>query len=142
MATFHHMLMKSHVKLHKIIMNQAGNYGMTAGQPKILEYLSEVGKSDQKTIAGHCEIEPATVGSILTRMEKNGLVLREREEGNRRSVFVKLTEKGVLAAETTAKLFAEAEERALRGISEQDRIKLGEMLQTVYGNLKSSEDIQ
>lgn len=142
MATFHHMLMKSHLKLHKIIMNQACEHGMTAGQPKILEYLSEVEKSDQKTIAGHCEIEPATVGSILTRMEKNGLVLREREDGNRRSVFVKLTEKGRDAAYTTVELFAQAEQMALKGISEQDRIKLCEMLQKVYDNLRSSEDIQ
>lgn len=142
MNSFHHLLMKSHVKLHKAVMTKAAGYALTAGQPKILEYLYEVKRADQKTIAGHCEIEAATVGSILYRMEKSGLVQRERQEGDRRAVIVSLTAAGEVAAEETQRLFNEAEEQALKGISEEDRQKLCETLQKVYDNLKSSEDIQ
>ena len=94
MESLHYLLMKTHTILNRQILNCAGKVGLTAGQPKVLEFLSQHGESDQKTIASYCEIEPATVGSILLRMERSGLVVRQQHEGNRRSLFVSLTEQG------------------------------------------------
>lgn len=70
MESLHYLLMKTHTILNRQILNCAGKAGLTAGQPKVLEFLSQHGESDQKTIASYCEIEPATVGSILLRMER------------------------------------------------------------------------
>ena len=98
MESLHYLLMKTHTILNRQILNCAGKVGLTAGQPKVLEFLSQHGESDQKTIASYCEIEPATVGSILLRMERSGLVVRRQHEGNRRSLFVSLTEQGEQAA--------------------------------------------
>lgn len=140
MQPFHHLLMKAHTAMHKRIMTGAANHKLTAGQPKILEFLSVTGVADQKTIAQHCEIEPATVGSILGRMEESGLITRSREEGNRRSLFVTLTERGKVAAEQSEKLFREGEETALAGIDEKDRQLLCKLLDKVYHNLKDAED--
>lgn len=140
MQPFHHLLMKAHTAMHKRIMTGAADFKLTAGQPKILEFLSVTGVADQKTIAQHCEIEPATVGSILLRMEEAGLITRSREEGNRRSLFVKLTESGKAAAENTKKLFKEGEEAALVGIDEEQRQLFCQLLDKVYHNLKDAED--
>ena len=68
METLHYLLMKAHVNLNRWILNEAAELGLSPGQPKVLEYLMEWGESNQKTIADYCEIEQATVGSILTRM--------------------------------------------------------------------------
>lgn len=68
--------------------------GTVAGQPKILEYLAEYGEHEQKDIATYREIEPATVGSILLRMETAGLIARRNRPDNRRSLYVSLTPKG------------------------------------------------
>ena len=84
MESLHYLLMKTHTILNRQILNCAGKAGLTAGQPKVLEFLSQHGESDQKTIASYCEIEPATVGSILLRMERSGLIVRQQHEGNRR----------------------------------------------------------
>lgn len=140
MQPFHHLLMKAHTAMHKRIMSGAANYNLTAGQPKILEFLSETGVADQRTIAQHCEIEPATVGSILMRMEESGLIERRREVGNRRSLFVSLTEQGKAAAEKTAELFEKGEEVALNGISEEERQLFCRLLERVYNNLRNTED--
>lgn len=83
----------------KSIFASAQKMGLTSGQPKILEFLDEVGSAEQKTIAQFCEIEPATVGGILQRMEESGLVTRTREKGNRRSIVVNLTDNGKQIAE-------------------------------------------
>ena len=113
MNSFHHLLMKSYAKMHKTVMSKATERGLTAGQPKILEFLKEKGCADQKTIALHCEIEAATVGSILLRMERTGLVFRDRADEDRRAVIVRLTAEGKKAAEEAEKIFGTSEEKAL-----------------------------
>lgn len=80
--SFHHTLMKAYFSFHRTVMEQAKNAGLTSGQPKILEFLSESDGVEQKVIAAHCEIETATAGSILTRMESAGLIERRRQDGN------------------------------------------------------------
>lgn len=142
MKSFHHLLMKSHTLLNKKIMTAAQSYNLTVGQPKILEYLLEVKCADQKSIAKYCEIEPATVGSILNRMEEAELIERKRENGNRRSLFVSLTEKGYQKALTTQQLFEKAEKIALDSIPEELQQKVCEVLEKVYDNLQKAENIK
>lgn len=139
MRSFHHLLMKAHTSLHKKVMADAAAYALTAGQPKILEFLAQAGSADQKTIAEHCEIEPATVGSILTRMEGVGLVERRRLQENRRSVLVSLTLSGEQAARDTQKIFEKNEEAALSGFTEAERETLCSLLERVYLNLRLKE---
>ena len=74
MESLHYLLMKAHTTLNRKIVAGVGELGLTSGQPKVLDYLNRFGERDQKTIAAYCEIEPATVGSILTRMEAAGLL--------------------------------------------------------------------
>lgn len=133
--SFHHKLMKTYFAMHRRVMSAAKELGLTSGQPKILEYLSELEGVEQKTIARSCEIESATVGSILDRMEKSGLIERRRREGNRRSLYVYLTPAGRDAAAQTEKIFAAAEERAFAGMSQEEIALLRGGIDKVYENL-------
>lgn len=142
MKTFHHLLMKSHTVLNKKIMSVAQKHGLTIGQPKILEYLLEVRCADQKSIAKYCEIEPATVGSILNRMEEAQLIERKRENGNRRSLFVSLTQKGYESALKTQELFKKAEQVALESVSDEEKKLVCEVLEKVYDNLQKAEELE
>ena len=94
MKSLHYLLMKTHSNVNRWIQSQAAALGLSPGQPKILECLMARGECNQKTIAADCEIEQATVGSILSRMERDGLVCRTQREGNRRSLYVSLTPRG------------------------------------------------
>lgn len=91
METLHYLLMKAYTNLNRWLMAQASTLGLSPGQPKILECLIQNGEVNQKAIASSCEIEPATVGSILSRMERDGLVRRRQRNGDRRSLYVSLT---------------------------------------------------
>lgn len=117
MESLHYLLMKTHTVLQRKITSRASEMGLTPGQPKILDYLLRYGESDQKTIASYCEIEQATVGSILLRMEKAELITRGRHEGNRRSLFVSLTPKGTVAARELMNIFRDAEEEAVSDLT-------------------------
>ena len=75
-------------------MAQLSEAGLTAGQPKVLDYLGLHNGSVQKAIAAGCQIDPATLTGILNRMEEKGLIYRQTENGNRRSLHVYLTDEG------------------------------------------------
>ena len=131
MESLHYLLMKAHTTLSKKVMAAAASIGLTSGQPKVLEFLSAHGESDQKTIASYCLIEPATVGNILLRMEEAGLVSRSQRAGNRRSLYVSLTDKGRDAAERMRLIFVESEKRAARNLSDEEIASLKALLAKV-----------
>ena len=141
MESLHYLLMKAHTMLQRRITAEAEKIGLSSGQPKVLDYLLQYEGSDQKTIAAYCEIEQATVGSILTRMESGGLVERRQREGNRRSLYVYLTDSGRRAAEDMRAVFAQADSRAAGGLSQQELAQLKYLLGKVCGELqKESEE--
>ena len=135
METLHYLLMKTHAMLQRNIITQAAKIGLSSGQPKVLDYLLKYGENDQKTIAAYCEIEQATVGSILTRMENAGLVERKQKEGNRRSLFVCLTEKGKKAAEDMSAIFERADKQAVCALSEENLEQLKSFLYIICDSL-------
>lgn len=126
--SLHYLLMKAHSILNKQISTAAGSIGLSPGQPKILEYLLLWGENNQKTIADYCEIEQATVGSILLRMENAGLVARTNRPPNRRSLYVALTPAGKTAAEHVRRIFAEQEEKAGAEMTAEEILQLRTLL--------------
>ncbi|MEI0604620.1 MarR family transcriptional regulator [Brachyspira alvinipulli] len=132
--------MKSNSVFAKNIMFNANKIGLTSGQPKILYCLSKFKEMDQKTIANYCEIEQATVGSILLGMENAGLIVRKQHEGNRRSLYVSLTDKGIEAADKMQVIFNEVESRAIEKLSDDEITLLKTLLLKIYGNLSNNKN--
>ena len=141
MESLHYLLMKSHTLLNRKILSQAMKLGYSPGQPKVLEYLSKYEGSDQKTIAAYCEIEPATVGSILLRMENTGLIERRQAPGNRRSLYVYLTDKGRQAARDIAEVFAQADKTAEASLSPDEVMQLKMLLEKISNTLNAEKEV-
>lgn len=128
MESLHYLLMKAYSRMNHQICVRAAELGLTSGQPKILEYLLQYGESNQKAIAEYCEIEQATVGSILTRMETAGLIVRSQHPGDRRSLYVALTPKGQTAAEEIGRIFTREEEKLCEGLTMEEKLQLRRLL--------------
>lgn len=140
MESLHYLLMKSHSILNRRIVAEASRAGLTSGQPKILEYLWRYGENNQKAIAKYCEIEQATAGTILTGMENAGLIARERRDGNRRSLYVSLTEQGKKAAEQMEQIFREQEEQACIQMDQEEIRQLRDLLDKFCQSLQNSKE--
>ncbi len=121
MENLHRVLMRTDYTILKNVLSKASAIGLTPGQPKILEFLYPDLETDQKTIAANCFIEQATVGSILLNMEKKGLVERFRKDGNRRSLYVKLTNKGKNKAEEMLNIFSFIDEEATKLLTDDGK---------------------
>lgn len=139
MESLHYLLMKSHSVMQRKIYSEAQKIGLTSGQPKILDYLYEHEGSDQKTIAGYCEIEPATLGSILLRMEQKGFIERRQKNGNRRSLFVYLTENGKEVCKKMHDVFSLKDKQAIEGLTAEEIENLKKTLTKICENLDGKD---
>ena len=131
----HRLLLRAQSAMNREILARASALGLSPGQPKVLEFLLHNGETNQKAIADYCEIEPATVGTILTRMERDGLIDRTRHEGNRRSLYVTLTQRGQEVAQAMDLAFRQADEAAAASLTREQRDLLCAMLADVCDTL-------
>lgn len=63
--SFHYMIMVNQSLFQKKVLDALSPYKLTAGQPKVLDYLGKHNGCIQKSIATGCQIEPATLTGIL-----------------------------------------------------------------------------
>ncbi|UJF36100.1 MarR family winged helix-turn-helix transcriptional regulator [Paenibacillus hexagrammi] len=67
---------------------------LTEGQLNVLELLTTSDRMKPSDLIEHLSTTPAAVTTLLDRMEKNELIMRERDEKDRRIVWVNVTDKG------------------------------------------------
>lgn len=137
--TFHYLIMAEHSMFQKELLAKLKASGLTIGQPKVLDYLKDHDGTSQKDIARGCHIEPGTLTTLLNRMEEAGLVERRMMNGNRRSLYVFLTDKGKEQLELVTAAFSEMEAEAFRGLSETERKTFMDLFLRIYANT-SRED--
>ena len=131
--SLHHLLMTDHSAFYKRIFSALKKEGLTSGQPKVLEYLAEHDGAMQKDIAAACRIEPATMTSLLSGMEKNELITRCAPD--RRSLCVYLTDKGKALVPLIEDEFSRIEDKATNGFSDEERQTLIALLSRLRENL-------
>ncbi|MCR3759675.1 MarR family transcriptional regulator [Clostridium felsineum] len=133
--TLHNLLLSTQSAFFKQVFSNLSDTTLTQGQPKVLDYLKYNDGCVQKDIAVACEIETSTVTSLLMRMEREGLIERRMLNGNRRSLYVFLTEKGRKALDKVSFVFNMLEEKALDGFSEEEKRDFIEKFFRIYTNI-------
>ena len=89
--SFHYLSMSVHAMFHRRLLDSLKCRQLTAGQPKVLDYLQDHNGATQKEIAAACHIEPGSLTAVLNRMEQKNMIQRRMLDGNRRSLHVFLT---------------------------------------------------
>lgn len=80
---------------------------LTTSQLAVLEHLNREGVLKPSDLIPFLSTTPAAVTMLLDRMERGGLIRRDRDEEDRRIVWVSITDKG--------------KQEALRGVQLRDR---------------------
>jgi DNA-binding MarR family transcriptional regulator len=73
--------------------------GLTKPQFFVLNLLSKRGKCTVSELADEMFVKPSAITTMIDRLYKSGLVLRERDEEDRRVVYVQLSDEGMKALE-------------------------------------------
>ncbi len=132
---YHNLMMENQSIFTKLVFEELSGKNLSIGQPKILEYLFTHDGAIQKEIAEACQIEPATLTSLIARMEKNGLVRRENKSGDKRYICVYLTDLGKTASNYVINAFKTIEDIALNGFSNEEQEKFIFFLKKANKNL-------
>jgi DNA-binding MarR family transcriptional regulator len=99
-------------------------HGLTTPQLICAQTLVEQGPLTTGMLARAISLSPATVTGILDRMERRGLITRERRPEDKRRVLVDVTAAGRAAAEAAPSFLAKRLAQSLEGLPEKDRAEI------------------
>lgn len=109
--------------------------GLTRAQWWVLTHLYRGDGVSQTELAETLEIEKATLGRLLDRLEAKGWVRREHDARDRRMWRVHLTDEVAPALRTMRALAAELRRDALAGVTAAERERFVDTLLAIKGNL-------
>ena len=110
--------------------------GLRLGQFQVLRYLWEQDGLTPREIAARLDVEMPTVTRTVQRMVRDGLVRREAHQSDARSVRIYLTKRGSELQSSLEELLSRETERALEGVTPEERLALIRMLERISENTR------
>ncbi|WP_461480448.1 MarR family winged helix-turn-helix transcriptional regulator [Porticoccus sp.] len=107
--------------------------GLTAPQILLLQAIRDRGQVTIGELAGDISLSQATVTTIIDRLEKRGLVYRERSTADKRKVHAHLTERAVEVLRHAPKPLQEHFARQFEALQEWEQSMILSSLQRVAG---------
>lgn len=106
-----------------------------AGQMPVFFALVGQRRLSQRDLAIAAAVEQPTMAATLTRMERDGMIVREPDPQDGRSALVRLTELGEASAEASLAAAREVNTLALSGLSPSEREQFMAALRNVIAAL-------
>lgn len=89
-------------------------------------------------IAKHVHLSPSTVVGVLDRLEEKDLIARERDQTDRRKVYLNLTEKGSRLASQAPSPLQDQLTQALRSLSPLEQSSIALALEKIAALMEKS----
>jgi DNA-binding MarR family transcriptional regulator len=129
-------------KAHRALVSDAfAELGLHLGQDLLLGELWESDGLPQSELIARLGVEPPTMTKMLQRMERAGLLRRERAAGGGRVWKVYLTERGRALEQPVREIRDEVERRLLAGLRPEERACLRPLLARLTANLREGDAI-
>ena len=110
--------------------------GVSAGYLPVLFALATDKTLTQTALAKVAAIEQPTMAATLTRMERDGLVLRQPDPLDGRSSLISLTPSAMKKVKAVEAAVSEINERALSGLTEKERVAFMAALEAIVRALQ------
>jgi len=114
--------------------------GLTRSQWWVLNHLFRNDGATQSELAETLEVEKATLGRLLDRLEQKGWVRREGDANDRRAKRVFLTEEVEPALKAMRAAASEVRRDALTGLSSDEQERFVDMLLAIKTNLSRPDN--
>ena len=112
----------------RVTKELARQHGLTGPQVTALKMLEGFGALSLSELSARMSAKNSTITGIVDRMERDGLVVRERSRTDRRVVHIRPTAEGQRIAEAVPVTAREMFSAALRSLEEEDRVELTRIL--------------
>ena len=127
------LLAKSYQKAHTLFKKKLSPFGLTPVQHLIFEILWEEKILSPAEISEKTVMDSATLSGVLDRMSEAGLVKKDENPEDRRSIRVSLTPKAKGLWEQMEELRQEVNEELTGVLSLEERLLLKRMLKDIKG---------
>lgn len=115
----------------------------TTGYPRqlmsILVRLNNGGRARLKDIARREHVSAPNLCAAFRKLERDGLVIRDIDEGDRRNTWYAVSERGAELASCAMDLFRHGIEKVFADLSNEDEVRLTDALRTMSDVLKKVE---
>jgi MarR family transcriptional regulator, lower aerobic nicotinate degradation pathway regulator len=105
--------------------------GLSAREYAVLEVLAERSPLSQTQIAEVLGVDRTTILKLCASLENKGLVVRERDEHDRRAYAVALSPDGERVRTAAFTLLADTEEQLLTNLAGDQRAQLNDLLSRI-----------
>ena len=112
--------------------------GFAMSQVPVLVMLKKAGALSQAELARLLKVEQSSMAQLLNRMERDGLVERIADPGDRRSRLISLTSSANGQLPRGKSVMDAASRRALSGFSKEEKEQLEMLLLRVNANLDAA----
>lgn len=120
----------------KSLAKRANQFGFLPGQfPVLLELWNEDGLT-QRELLDRLDVEQATLANTLSRMERDGLVLRRPHPRDRRATCIFLTERARAIREPALAAAREADEELFKGFRRFEKELMLEYIRWAIDNAR------
>lgn len=113
--------------------------GLTGPQLLVLQLIQRAGEITAGVIAREVSLSQATVTSIIDRLERKGILQRQRSTDDKRKVMVTLTEAGEKALEKAPTLMQESFINSFNRLEDWEQALLLSSLQRVASMMNATE---
>jgi MarR family transcriptional regulator, transcriptional regulator for hemolysin len=117
---------------------QLQKLGLAVAQVPVFGAIERLGPLPQKELARLLCVEQPTIAQLLSRMERDGLIVRAPDPNDGRSSLINLTPMALERAEPAREMLAEGREIAFRTMSTQEIETLCQLLQRVLTNIETA----
>lgn len=137
--SFHMMVFRLYQSHRNHVRPLMQTIGLSAGQPKILNYVREHDGCMLKEVAYHCEIRPATTSRIIEKLLREGHLVRTPLANDRRAMALRITEQGRQALKRWDRCCQQVEDVMLKDFDETEKAQFYGFLNRAYANFNAAE---
>jgi DNA-binding MarR family transcriptional regulator len=123
-----HLIRRAHQLAVAIFMEETADFDATPVQFAILNALIDSPGEDQITLAGRVAFDPATLGSVIGRLEAKAWVRRAADPADKRRKLLWITPEGAQIAAQMKRAVSRAQQRIVSPLDEVEQAQLGQLL--------------
>lgn len=123
-----HLIRRAQQLAVAIFMQETADHDATPVQFAILNALMDDPGEDQITLSNRVAFDPATLGSVVGRLEAKGWVMRKADPGDKRRKLLWITKEGEQVALGMKRAVSKAQQRILAPLDTDEQLQLSALL--------------
>jgi len=124
-----------------IFLEETAAHGITPVQYAAMQAVHDRPELDQRSLSRSIGFDTSTIGGVIDRLEKRGLMQRNASAEDRRVRLLTLTAEGEALLEEVQPAMLRAQFRMLEPLPESDRPRFMQMLKVLVGHASNEAGV-